>query len=642
MIPSALPGVSRSIVFFAIAVVLLSLVGAVAVRDASADPPPNPKRDGGLQNALDALNNRAFQGFHGSPARAYGLLNQAPPSDATPLIADNFDVLGHNGLGGSDGRFLFGDVWVHGDFAYVGSFGSFGDCTRRGVAIIDVSDLSAPRVTGSLPTPLGTDGQDVVVRHVSTASFTGDLAAVGVQRCGFRQPALNEGEFGVDFWDVTNPNRPKKLSSLGLTHGGGGVHELDLFQRGGNVYALLATPFSEFFDPVPGGDFRIVDATDPRHPAQVGEWGAFAHGLTPGPFYGMGSFGASLDHSARASADGMKVYLSYWDLGVLTLDISDVTNPVLISRTQYPPDVEGEAHSVSEYVSDNGLLLLQNDEDFDPGSPAHILYGAGQTGIASEAPTQAPLWLQPGHMVTAEVVQAANEGCTADDYPAATSGKIAVVRTPFPFFDPGGGDEPLCFQGEQELAAEAAGAAAVVHDFISTATSPQFFDVAFGGIPVLYTDHGTAQGMVAAGSATLEALEPSWGFLRVFDAETGVQVAKFDGAPNVHEFPTPEGFWSIHNNEVRGDRSYASWYSNGIVALDLSPLNAATPSDPVMVGQFVPPGTTIAPPPGEPGEPFTLLAVVWGVAIRESDGVIFVSDMISGLWIIRPTGPAAP
>jgi len=32
---------------------------------------------------------------------------------------------------------------------------------------------------------------------------------------------------------------------------------------------------------------------------------------------------------------------------------------------------------------------------------------------------------------------------------------------------------------------------------------------------------------------------------------------------------------------------------------------------------------------------------VWGVAVR-SDNVIFVSDLGSGLWIIRPTGPAAP
>jgi hypothetical protein len=41
---------------------------------------------------------------------------------------------------------------------------------------------------------------------------------------------------------------------------------------------------------------------------------------------------------------------------------------------------------------------------------------------------------------------------------------------------------------------------------------------------------------------------------------------------NVHRLPSPAGEWSIHSNEVVGDRSYVSWYSNGIVALDLRPL----------------------------------------------------------------------
>jgi hypothetical protein len=33
---------------------------------------------------------------------------------------------------------------------------------------------------------------------------------------------------------------------------------------------------------------------------------------------------------------------------------------------------------------------------------------------------------------------------------------------------------------------------------------------------------------------------------------------------------------------------------------------------------------------------------VWGVYIRRSDGVLFASDMGSGLWIVKPIGRAAP
>ena len=560
---------------------------------------------------------------------------------ATGVVSRNFRVLGHNDLGTRDTN---GDVWVHGNFAYVGTWAD--PCNGLGVKIIDVRQLRSPKLVGRLAARPGTSAEDMVMRHVSTPFFTGDLLATGIQRCG-DDPALDNQRFGVDFWDVTDPTRPAKLSFLGVTTGDGGVHELDLFQRGGHVYALLATPFSEWFDPHPGGEFRIVDVTNPRAPVQVGQWGAKAHGLSPGPFFGRGSFGATFDHSARASADGRKAYVSYWDLGVLTLDISDVRHPALITRTQYPRGADGDAHSVSFYQGRHRAFLLQNDEDFDPRSPASILAGPDGDGnsqdsrasVASESPSGPPLWLQPRHRVTGKVVRAANEGCSASDYPPGTTGKIAVVRTPFPFFDPQPGPDPLCPQGAQEKAAAAAGAIAVVHDFVSTATSPQFFDVASPpvDVPVLFTGHRTAQRMVAAGSATLRAQQPSWGFLRVFDARTGKQVARFDRLPNVRALRPPDGAWSIHNNEVLGDRSYASWYSNGVVALDLRPLNDDDLASPRLAGQFLPKAGrshSSSIPGGVP--------IVWGVAIRASDHTIFASDMNSGLWIIRPTGPAAP
>jgi hypothetical protein len=551
------------------------------------------------------------------------------------MVQKHFELLGHEDFGMLDTN---GDVFVHRDFAYVGTWSD--PCTGRGVKIVDVSRPRSPQMVATAAARDGTSAEDMVVRSVSTSFFTGDLMGVGIQRCS-DDPALDSQQFGLDLWDVTDPRHPMKLSFLGVTNGGGGVHELDLFQRGSHVYALLATPFSEFFDPVPGGDFRIVDVTDPRHPVQVGEWGAFAHGLTPGPYFGLGSFGATFDHSARASADGMKAYVSYWDLGVLTFDIADPTHPVLIGQTQFAPDADGDAHSVADYRTKRGrTFLLQNDEDFDPESPSHILFGPGGFGIGLPSPGGLPVWSLPGHSLTAPVVRAANQGCSPTDYPVSTPGKIAVVTTPFPFFDPLPGDSPLCLHQDQEAAAEAAGAAAVVHEFIATATSPQWFDFGSVSIPVLFTDHATAMGMVAAGLATLAGREPSWGFLQVFDAATGEQVAKFDRLPGVHELPSPLGDWSIHNTETAGRIAYSSWYSNGVVALDLRPLDRRGPGDPRLVGQFV-------PPPGASPVPFLDgKTEVWGVAVGagedDDDTRIYLSDMVTGLWIVEPKGPASP
>jgi hypothetical protein len=536
----------------------------------------------------------------------------------------NFRVLGHHDLGLSETN---GDVWVHGNFAYVGTWRD--PCNGRGVKILDVSDVSSPQLIGTLAARAGTSAEDMVVRRVSTPFFSGDLMGVGIQRCG-DDPALDTQEFGLQLWNVTNPYSPVFITEFGVGHGDGGVHELDLFQRGGRVYALLAHPFGEWFDPSGHGDFMIVDVTNPSLPVMTASWGAGMNGFSRGPFWGQGDFGATLGHSARASADGRKAYVSYWDLGVLTFDISDVTDPVLLTRTTFEEWEDGDAHSMTPYRTDRGRkLILQNDEDFSAKTPAQIHYGKRRSGLANEGPASPPIWLERKHRISGSVVEAANQGCDVSDYPAGTAGKIAVVYTPFPFFD-ASGDEPECLQPEQEAAAAAAGAMAVVHDFVAENTSPQWFDAAEIDIFVLFTDHETAQGMVEAGRATIKAREPSWGYLRVYDARSGKQVAAFDEAPNVRALPVPPGEWSIHNTEVTGDRAYSSWYSNGIVALDLGPLDRNRPRDPKMVGQFVPTGESSLPFPS-----------VWGVAIR-SDGLIFASDMGSGLWIVKPKGKAAP
>ncbi|MGH3022326.1 MAG: PA domain-containing protein [Gaiellaceae bacterium] len=545
-------------------------------------------------------------------------------SDSGGGITRNFRVLGHHDLGMTD---VNGDVWVHNNFAYVGTWAI--PCDGTGVRIVDVADVRNPELIATVPGRDGTDSEDVVVRRVSTPSFSGDLLAVGIQRCDFEDPELDEQEFGFELWNVTDPSDPEKLSEFPVAMGEGGVHELDLFQRGGRVYALLAHPWGEWFHGA--GDFFIVDVTNPRMPVQVAEWGAGDAGLSPGPFWGQGDFGSMFAHSARASADGTKAYVSYWDLGVLTFDISDPGNPELLSRTTYEDWEDGDAHSMTPYENKRGRdLILQNDEDLTARTTSEIFFKKGGRGLAPESAGSTPLWLEPGHRIVARVVMAANQGCAVSDYPAGTAGKIAVVYTPFPFFD-ASGDEPLCLQQEQEAAAEAAGAVAVVHDFVSENTSPQWFDFGEIGIPVLFADHETAQGMVAAGRARLQARKPTWGFLRVYDAQTGEQLAKFDGVRNVRTMPEPPGDWTIHNTEVLGDRAYSSWYSNGIVALDLTPLDKRKPRDPRLVGQFVP------PPVGE-DLPFTGM---WGVYVR-SDGVVFGSDLGSGLWIVKPKGRAAP
>jgi hypothetical protein len=278
-----------------------------------------------------------------------------------PPRSRNLRLLGHLPLEGTSA-----DVWAHRGFAYVGTWiqggpPDFAFCPAHGVRIADVSNPSHPTFVGAVAVIPGTSQEDVVVTRINTASFHGDLLVTGIQSCFGDVPG------GIDIWDVTNPRSPRHLafwpvSSVPPSEGGArGIHELYLFQRGNRAYVTAAAIFSEFFFRPGGGDFRIVDVTDPRHPVQVGDWGAFKDGgLVAGP--GQDFFG----HSASVDQTGTTAIVSYWDAGAIFLDIRDPAHPRFIGRTIYPAGSDGDTHSI--WLARGGNLLLTADEDFDPGN----------------------------------------------------------------------------------------------------------------------------------------------------------------------------------------------------------------------------------------------------------------------------------
>jgi len=244
-------------------------------------------------------------------------------------------------------------------------------------------------------------------------------------------------------------------------------------------------------------------------------------------------------------------------------------------------------------------------------------------------------------------VHDAGDGCQASDYSGA-AGKLALADSVDPFYVGiiPGWPEPPCSIGEQAILATAAGARALVSNLVSPddayVLSPGVGarQLSAIGVPVIQIADidDVAAALRAPGGAdtmTITAQTPSWGYLRVFQ-ENGTsewqQVGAFTNAPNAYGVhPTPPGSWSIHNTEVLGNRAYSAWYSNGIVAIDVS-----NPTAPTRVGQFVPDtskrnANSLGTGPAE----------VWGVAIDPATGIVYASDMRTGLWIVKPTGSAA-
>jgi hypothetical protein len=257
------------------------------------------------------------------------------------------------------------DVYAFDGFAYLGSWVGQG-CLSKGVRVYDLRDPRHPTHVSTFadaasnPALAGTWTEKVIVQRVHTRSFRGVLAAVSFQACG--PDATVFRGFGV--YDVTDPRHPRELSRY-ETPGTQGSHEIWLGANAGRAFVYTAIINSELttsptYDPVtddatvPGrADFRIVDVSDPTHPREAGEWGAWKElGVKPNA-----DDKSNFVHSVRVDDKLRQAVLSYWDLGTVLLDIANPTRPRFLGRTT---PTQGATHS--SFVARGGTLLVETHE----------------------------------------------------------------------------------------------------------------------------------------------------------------------------------------------------------------------------------------------------------------------------------------
>ena len=279
---------------------------------------------------------------------------------APNVFADPLDVLGAFDPGWSG--FNASAVGLDG-IAYLGSWGHASECPALGVRVIDVHDPTAPVLLTSAAIYRGTTAEHLAAVHFATPAFTGNVLFVGIQRCASDASAPS----GLAIWDVTDPTNPSELGFL-PTGRARGVHEFTVRQRGDRWFAYLAVSNSEITDGT--GDLRIVDVSDPRQPTELLDWGAkrdaglpVGNGHECAP-YCRGAVPQAFLHSVTLSPDGRTAYLSYWDLGVILLDVSEPNAPRWLGRFAEPPAAEGNTHSVA--LAHDGSLALVADETFGP------------------------------------------------------------------------------------------------------------------------------------------------------------------------------------------------------------------------------------------------------------------------------------
>ena len=213
------------------------------------------------------------------------------------------------------------DTWVFTgvdgrDYAIVGTF------MYDWAKVWDVTDPTAPVLTDSIQL----DARRINDVKIHPNNRLGVLT---------REGASNRRN-GIVILDLSTPAHPKILSEYTATVTGG-VHNVWITANPDLVYACHNGT----------SDLHIIDISDPTRPREVGRWG--------------------LDREFKTLHDVIVqdgyAYLSYWDDGVVILDVGagthggTPTRPAFVSRYSYP---EGNTHVAWRH----GRYLFVGDEIF--------------------------------------------------------------------------------------------------------------------------------------------------------------------------------------------------------------------------------------------------------------------------------------
>ena len=542
------------------------------------------------------------------------------------ITSPDLNVVGQLPL--SLGAGSISDIWAFGDYAYVGSFYE-PVCTldTTGVYIVDISDPSSPSQVGFIKSPPNTRANDVKVEHIVTPRFSGEILVVTNEPCFFgsipRLAACSSGRVcggnpffvlpsqgGVAIYDVTNPLKPRTLKKNFLKFP---AHNTFIYQQGDNAYMLVV-------DDVNLLDVHIIDITKPWKPREIAVTGA-------PDWLGLETLpqGASFVHDVWVQENGgqMTAYLSYWDSGLVLLNITDPANPMFLGDSEYiaidplsgqPP--EGNSHVA--VPTDDGNIVIMGDEDFAPSFLDTFTFDAD--GAGSDPPVAFPaaegaftkrITTLPGSAMTGPVFWTGGLGCTPGDVPPATPGvdEIALIQ------------RGVClFSTKAQNALDKGYAGFIV------ANDAARGDVLVGmagtpvDIPGVFVGFSTGEVMKAAspsGIVFAHATFDGWGYMRVLDVSDPANIVELGqfATENVLADPPPPGDHTMHNVIVDGNRAYISWYADGMRVVDFT-----DPAAPCEVAHFVDPID---------GSNF------WGVFLHEINSTQYIlgSDRDSGLWI---------
>jgi hypothetical protein len=185
---------------------------------------------------------------------------------------------------------------------------------HRGWSVLDVTEPSAPEFCTFIGGPENT--WTIQIQVADGKMIT------GLERIAPGWGGADDQPFAEGFliFDVSVPTKPRQLGHFQT--GSTGTHRN--FYDGGNfVHAAAGAPG------LTGKIYRIVDIADPAKPREVGRFSL------PEQATGAASGGLKFSCHGPAHIEGNRAYLSYGDGGGIILDVSDFTQPKMISQLAF-------------------------------------------------------------------------------------------------------------------------------------------------------------------------------------------------------------------------------------------------------------------------------------------------------------------
>jgi len=541
------------------------------------------------------------------------------------------------------------DVWALGNYAYTGTFNNpCGGEENAGIFIWDVRNRNNVSQAGFIPSPEGSRTNDVKVASLNS----GDILVHSNESCG-------GGPGGFEVYNVNDPANPEHLAHVQVdeianitplfwdpgTLEDNGVHNLWLFSQGSNDY--VAAQSEGVFD-----GFQVFDITDPANPSLVSGWGAeeiFDPGvgdlvLADDPTGGrtlasinwmFGGFGASQNrflHDFTITADGLTAYLAHWDAGLIRLDISDVASPQLTSVAIDPTSEDGEVNSHSVWPNADGSIVVEGEEDFSPFESQFSIDSGPNAGIfaSAEGAITTPIANQPDGAMSGPTTYV-GLACTSDSVPVGT-GIALIQRGVCAFTTKGNNVIGAGYSGMVVFNDAARGDALVTMGGVDI-TIPGVFVGHSTGLSIM--DVASAGDLVVgdSGADVTAAVVPNgWSGIRIWDYSdpaNPVLASTFNtvcSANPVDDSCDPRGTYSSHNVQVEDNKAYISWYTDGLLVVDVS-----DPYNPVETARYHRSGADFEAENGG-------IQDIWGIYKVEDEPWIYASERNGGLVVLKEYG----